>query len=268
MNIDEYAKKILFSGDIDSKLQPIKLVKSYETFSPIRIPDIPTRDEKIAFSSERVGFPKNLKDINQRAKALHFFANHELLAIEMMAAAILAFPLDSVQQKRLLATIADEQKHFQLYVNRMEQFGAHFGDYPVNDFFWRQLVKVESFESFYALVALSLEQANLDFAAYYKKVFMDLGDEETANVLDIVLTDEERHVSFGVQHLFDSKDNKEIWNYYVSLLPENFTPARAKGIVFNYESRKKSGMSESFIEHMKNYTDDYKIINRKQWNKV
>lgn len=264
MNIDEFAKIILFQGDLESKLLSPKFVTSFNSFEKQKIPELPTRDSKIPFSDKRSSFPKNLKESSARGKAIHFFANHELLAIEMMAAAILAFDLDVIAQKRLLSTIVDEQKHFTLYQNRMNEFGTQFGDYPLNDFFWRQLVKVKNFEEFYALVALSLEQANLDFASYYIEVFKELQDEKTVKVLEIVLADEERHVSFGVQHLDKAKDG-ELWDYYRSLLPENFTPARAKGIVFNESSRKNSGMDPEFIEKMKNYKDDYELVNRRQW---
>lgn len=266
MNIDQYAETLLHKGELDQKLTSPKVVSSFHQFKLQEIPQLPVRADRIRMSDERVSFPKNLTDINQKAKALHFFANHELLAIEMLAAALLKFQLEETAQKRILATIADEQKHFKLYCDRMRDFGCEFGDYPVNDFFWRQLVKVETFESFYALVALSLEQANLDFAQYYKDVFTRMGDHQTANVLDIVLKDEERHVHFGIDHLITKVEkSEELWDYYQQLLPYNFTPARAKGNMFNEQSRINAGFPEHYIEKIKNYKDDYKIVNRKQW---
>jgi len=266
MNIDQYAETLLHQGELDQKLISPKLVTSFDKFIRQNIPQLPARCERIKMSDERVSFPKNLMDPNQKAKALHFFANHELLAIEMLAAALLKFDLDETAQKIILATIADEQKHFRLYCDRMKDFGCEFGDYPVNDFFWRQLLKIETFESFYALVALSLEQANLDFAQYYKDVFTRLGDHQTANVLDIVLKDEERHVHFGIDHLTTKiEKNEELWDYYQKLLPYNFTPARAKGNMFNEQSRINAGFPEHYIEKIKIFKDEYKIVNRKQW---
>ena len=48
-----------------------------------------------------------------------------------------------------------------------------------------------------AVMALTFEAANLDFAQYYADVFRNFGDDRTAGILDQVLEDEISHVSFG-----------------------------------------------------------------------
>ena len=118
MNIDEYARTLLFSPHLEDKLLNPKVITSYNSFNIVERPLSPGRDKLIAFSDVQIKFPKprSLHVPERRATALHFFANHELLAIEMMAAAILCLPtrneMDLKAKKGLIATIADEQKHF------------------------------------------------------------------------------------------------------------------------------------------------------------
>ena len=79
----------------------------------------------------------------------------------------------------------------------MNEFGVEFGDYPLNDFFWRQLSDIDSFDDFFATMSLTFEAANLDFANFYQKVFSEIGDQKTANILKIVYEDELTHVKLG-----------------------------------------------------------------------
>ena len=117
MKLSELAKDILFSTNLDSKLQTIDKVE-YDLCEGHEIPKMPGRGEKIAFSSEQVKFPKknSLKVESNRGLALHFFANHELLAIEMMAAALYCYPSRNEEdikfKKGIVAASKDEQKHF------------------------------------------------------------------------------------------------------------------------------------------------------------
>ncbi len=268
MNLQKAAEQILFGGAIEDKLLDLS---EYDLKSPLLKTSneiIPGRDSSIQFSKEQIKFPRagsfHLKE--KRALALHFFANHELLAIEMMAAALLMFPELSESFKRnLISTIKDEQKHFLLYRKRMNQLGVEFGDYPLNDFFWRQFASIKNPEEFYALVALTFESANLDFAIYYRDVFKEVEDEECERIMSIVLEDEIKHVARGRSHLESQVDPKELWSYYQSLLPEKITPARSKGIHFYEEPRLKAGLSEQFIQSQKDYRDEFKVTKRKEW---
>ena len=57
------------------------------------IPKRPYRPEGFSFTESKAKFPKpgSLKENKNKIVALQFFANHELLAIEMMASAIILF---------------------------------------------------------------------------------------------------------------------------------------------------------------------------------
>ncbi len=264
----DYCKNILIADEVSEKLLPFtgdfeRESKSRGSFKV----DQPSRAIRFAFSQEQIKFPKSnsLKVIEQRGKALHFFANHELLAIEMMAQAVCQFrdmPLRIVRS--LMGTIAEEQKHFKLYESRMNDFGVEFGDFPLNAFFWTYMEKIETYQSFFAVVSLTFEQANLDFAKHYENLFREIGDEETADILAVVYEDEIKHVAKGYSVL--KKDSGEdIWNYYTELLPRPLTPARAKGITFDKQGRVLAGFPEALINHVKDYKSDFNITKRKSW---
>ena len=191
------------------------------------------------------------------------------MAIEMMAAAILVYPTKTKQdfdfKVGLVSTIKDEQKHLKLYISRMNELGTDFGDFPVNDFFWKQMKGLKTPSQFYALMALTFEAANLDFALHYQNVFKEVEDEKTSNIMRTIYEDEIKHVSRGMIWLNKWKQDKGLWEYYLESLPEFITPARAKGMNFDFEGRKRAGLPDSFINNVRDYRDNFNITDRKSW---
>lgn len=271
MNVQEFAKTILFGPSLKDKLLSTTLITNFSPFEKSSIPERPARDERISFSSEQIKFPKrsHFQSEEKRGLALHFFANHELLAIELMAAALLSFEGIPGEDERiargLIQTIKDEQKHLQLYIHRMRQMGLEFGDLPLNQFFWNLFLKVHSYDEFFALMALTLEAANLDFCCYYSEVFKECDDQKSADLMKVVYDDEIGHVALGATWLNKWRGNQSLWDYYKALLPEKVSPARGKGKVFDHEGRIKSGLDLDFVEKSKNYSDDFVVTQRKEW---
>lgn len=273
MNVFEAAYEILSNGDLESKLTNLDKIDDWEyrsSVNSIRFVQ-PIRNKKIKFSDKQLKFPKKgrLKTKEGKVLALHFFANHELLAIEMMAQSILLFPdIPKGELKKIVATIKDEQKHFKMYVEKLNLWGANFGDYPVNSFFWNQMKTVTTFEDFYAVIALTFEQANLDFALYYRDLFLELGEDELGELFQVICDDEISHVARGQKYLRKQiSSDEELWDYYCKLLPKPMTPNRAKGIVFNEDARVKAGLGKFYIDKLKNYSDDFQVTQRKQWKR-
>lgn len=266
----EYAKILLCGTTLEDKLlTPENII--FDEFTPFEIPSVPGRTERLSFSDKKIKFPKAEAFVNdeKKAMALHFFANHELLAIEMMAASLLKFPHTTVQDEKfkrgILATIQDEQRHFKMYLARMRDFGLEFGDIAVNDFFWKQMPLLKTKENYLALMSLTFEMANLDFMQFYQDIFIGVGDKKSAEILKIIGEEEISHVALGVTHLNWSRGNQPLWEYYLSLLPEKMSAARSKGPVMNLAARQKIGVDEKFIESSINYSDDFRVTERKQW---
>lgn len=276
-----FCYNILTTMDIRTKSQGIES-KSFEfsidymnfKYPIIQFPSRPKNWLKNSKNTKLQKFPKkHLLHINEKkAQALHFFANHELLAMEMFAWAILYYPNinNATYQQKLLwfQTLLEEQSHFNLYVNRIQELGFKFGDFPINTFFWNKLSDCPTIESFICLINLTFEQANLDHALYYKDIFQSIDDSITANILDTILMDEVIHIKRGLIYTNSliNEQKKSLWDFYLENLPENLSPARGKGIIFNQQQREESKLSNDFILNMKNYQSDFPITRRKQWS--
>lgn len=268
MNVREYARQILEGESLEDKLLSSKDLEFDDALVLYELPKNPGRIKRLEFNNEQVKFPRNTSFHleEKRGLALHFFANHELLAIEMMAAALLMYPnTPTAFKKGLVKTIQDEQKHLKMYIARMREFGIELGDFPLNDFFWRSMEKMDTPTKFYAAMAMSFEAANLDFAQFYEQGFRAVEDFKTADIMRVVLEDEISHVALGAHWLNQWRGNMDLWNYYKSNLPGVMTPARAKGIHFDKEIRLKAGLDQSFITSLDEFRDEFKVTNRRNW---
>lgn len=262
----EYAKRILLGETLSDKLTQESF--EWDEWREFHLPKIPGRAGRLSFSDQQIKFPKSarLKEDDKKAIALHSFANHELLAIEMMAAALLIYPHETDEdlrfKKGIITALKDEQKHLGLYIGRLNELGYEFGDFPLNDFFWRQMEKLKTPSQYAAVMALTFEAANLDFAQYYEKIFRDFGDEKTADILKVVLDDELTHVAFGAHWLKRWREDKRLWDYYQESLPWPLTPARSRGIGFDPKIHSRAMGDEDFITELIHFDDDFKITKR------
>ncbi len=262
----DFAKSILLGDKLQDKLTQTTF--EWTSWDDFELPASPGRSDRLCFSENQLKFPKTarLNETDKKALALHSFANHELLAIEMMAAALLIYPHHNDEQVRfkkgILTSLKDEQKHLQLYIGRINELGYEFGDFPLNDFFWKQMAKLKTAENYLAVMALTFEAANLDFAQHYAGIFRAFGDEKTAAIMDEVLEDEITHVAFGAHWMKRWRNDKTLWQYYLSSLPFPLTPARSKGMGFDQELHNKAINDDSFIQELTQYDDDFKVTKR------
>ena len=254
-----FAERVLFGADIETdKLRDPGVLRDDQPGSSIAGPGAPARPRALRFGQAdrppvKLATAAALEIPEARGQLLHAFANHELLALELMALAILRFP-DAPRGWRLGlgATMRDEQRHLRLYIDRMRACGTGLGDVPVSTFFWRCIASVSGPLDFAIRMGLVLEQANLDFAQHHRRLFRELGDDETADVLDTVYADEIRHLRHGL-HWFDRlrPDEEDPWSAFETRLAPPLSPARGKGPCFDAEGRAKAGMSPTFIRQMR-----------------
>jgi len=223
---------------------------------------IPERPEDLKFASEaqiRPAFPRTPAMIHEESPGvlLHFFANHELLAAELMALALLKFP-DAPREFRqgLATTLRQEQLHTRWYVNRMEQCGVTFGQYPLNRFFWDAVSTMECPLDYVSRISLTFEQANPDYTRYFAGVLSEAGDKTSASILNRIYHDEISHVGYGL-HWFrqwKSPDDSN-WEALQKRLVFPVSPSRAKGnrTPFNTEGCQEAGFSDDYIHSLSLY---------------
>ena len=90
------------------------------------LPDAPGRPEELKITNKvvRSNFPgvNKLDDDRERGKMLHFLANHEMLAAELMALVLLKFPDAPAEYRRgVYESMREEQMHTLMYLRRMKE---------------------------------------------------------------------------------------------------------------------------------------------------
>jgi uncharacterized ferritin-like protein (DUF455 family) len=252
LEIRDFARQVLFGSTLDDKLARPGPLRDAAPGAALPAPDVPGRPPGLVFGRGRAAFPaqQELESSTGRGRALHAFANHELLAIELMALCLLRFPDAPAELRReILRSLVEEQQHLRLYLRRMDELGVGFGDVPVNDWFWRCLSRMQSPAAYLAGLSLTFEQANLDFASHYARVFHDLGDATSGGLLDKVHDDEIDHVGIGVRWLpvLTGTDPSVLASTWAQHQPPPLTPARGRGMTFDAQSRQRAGLSDAFI---------------------
>ena len=258
MEIRAFAERVLLGATWEEKLGDSGRVEDRAPGAPLEALPTPGRPAGLELDrwggTERMDFGqvRQLHTEKQRGLVLHFFANHELLALELMALALLKFPRAPAKFRRgLLQTLRDEQEHVRLYRRRMREVGVDFGQMPVSDFFWRSIATMETPLDFVARLSLTLEQANLDYAVYYAGLYRRLGDEATATILDRIYRDEIGHVKHGLVWFNRWRDPRlSEWEAFKRVLRDPLSPSRARGIGFNQEGRQRAGLSDEFIAEL------------------
>ena len=260
MELTEFAERILAGTSLPDKLLTPEVVTD-DSATARAVPEVPGRPEALRIDGPRrtVPFPGLTADSDDatRGTAMHFFANHELLAIELMAVFLLRFPdAPSGLRKAILHTIREEQEHMRLYVERMAELGVELGHVPVSRFFWDCLRDMRSPHEYLAGMSLTLEQANLDFSAHYLQRFREIGDARSADVLQRVYDDEIGHVKLGVlwmDRLKAPNDARSLWPRYVESLRAPLTPARGRTNPFDALGRERAGLPQGFIDRVRTY---------------
>jgi len=252
MELREWAELILSADNLADKLLEPGILTDNFPGSSIFWKE-PSRPSNMQFKSHtrRDKLPK-LKDLSKpdnRAACLHRFAGHELLAVEIMAYALLAFP-DTPKhfRKGLANTLREEQEHVRLYIQQLNELGMAFGDLPLYKHFWAYTPYMRTPQEYIGAMSLTFEMANLDFAPLYGAAFFENGDFKSAELMKRILKDEIAHVSFGWNWLKKLKDpGLSQWDAWVASLPSNLPPTRSMGPVFQREHRINAGVTEDWL---------------------
>jgi uncharacterized ferritin-like protein (DUF455 family) len=257
MELRAWAHSILAADCLEAKLFSPPILTDLEPGSPLIWKD-PTRPPHMALRQrsrkERLPSFQELNNPDKRAICLHRFAGHELLAVEIMAFALLAFPDAPPHFRKGVAnTLREEQGHVRLYMQHMQRFGIQFGDLPLYRHFWSHTPYMCSPLHYISAMSLTFEMANLDFAPMYGKSFLAHGDVQSAELMATILKDEIAHVSFGWNWLRKLKQaNENEWDSWEQTLASTLiTTKRAKGFAVNEEPRQKAGIPQEWIEKLK-----------------
>lgn len=262
LTVSEFAQRVLLGNSLEEKLTkaPRTILLDPPKKGNFPTPTLPGRPHHLRPSSNsgKSPFPsdRQIHNEEQRGILLHFFANHELIAVELMALALLKFPdAPDAFRKGILHTLQEEQDHTRWYLKRMEDCGLNFGDYHLSPMIWTHISSMESPLDYVSRLSLTFEQANLDYAKHYSKILAQAGDQQSAGLLGKIYKDEIAHVGHGLKWLRRWKENAQSdWDAWNKQLHFPLSPIRAKGLTpFNEEGRRKAGLDPHFIASLKHF---------------
>jgi len=252
-------------------LRPLESFQDSGAPSKYRDLSLPARLLKHKFSEEKKPFPSlsQLEHDNVKAQVLHFFANHELLALELMALALLRFPdAPKAFRRSLVTSMQEEQEHMRFYLDNMQRFGWEFGDAPLSGFFWNCIQGGNTALDFVCHLNLCFEQANLDYSKYFERQFRRIEDHSIADALQQVYEDEIKHVGIGLHWFRKWKPQGQTdWQAHKSSLRLPLSLRRAKGKDFMREAREKIGFEKDYIDRLQVFSSSRgKIANVYHFN--
>jgi len=239
MNVTQFAEQIVFGKTLEDKLLvPGKLThdlnyRGRPNVESLLAPGRPAGLEMQHAPGSGAQAPSDdvLENEQARGQLLHFLANHELLATELMALVLLKFPdAPHAFRQGVLVTLQEEQEHTRMYIARMKECGVEFGSFPVSGQFWRIVEPMQSPMDFVSRLSLTFEQANLDYSLHFANVFKRIGDDETAKVLQKIYEDEIGHVQHGLEWFRQWKNPEQSdWEAYRESLEFPMSPQRGRG---------------------------------------
>jgi len=134
-----------------------------------------------------------------RATLIHAIAHIEFNAINLA--------LDAVYRSRdmpdeyygdWLKVASEEAYHFSLLNERLKKLSYSYGDFPAHNGLWEMVLKTDHDVMIrMALVPRVLEARGLDVTPGMMERLAKAGDNETVDILEIILRDEIGHVAIG-----------------------------------------------------------------------
>jgi len=262
MEIRDFARRVLESDNLAEKLQPIESPITDASPGVATRVELPARPPHLKFAGRKqaplMPAPAAFRDPAKRAVAHHIMANHELQALEVMAFTLIAFPDTPAEFRRgMVQVMADEQRHTRMHVERLEEIGRSFGDFPVNGYFWLKAQEFQTPLDYLAGLPLTFEAGNLDHTLEFEQAFETAGDKKSAGIMRAIHRDEILHVAFGLKWLRAMKpDDQTDWDAYTRHLHWPLRPEKAQGKTFHRQPRLDAGMTDDFIDRVQHYSPD------------
>ena len=163
---------------------------------PIRMPGRPSRP-KLVHPRElpRRGFGSS----EGRAAFIHSIAHIEFNAIDLAWDAVYRFRgMPAEYYADWVQVAQDEARHFAMLRARLQDFGHDYGDFDAHNGLWEMTEKTaHSARERMALVPRVLEARGLDVTPGMIVKLRQLGDDATADILEVILREEVAHVAAG-----------------------------------------------------------------------
>lgn len=218
------------------------------------VPARPGRPDKPDLVPPRQVRKRSLNTERGRIALLHALAHIELNAIDLALDIIARFSTARVPASFFdgwMQVAFEEAKHFELLRERLNALGAAYGDLPAHDGLWQAATDTSNnLNARLAIVPLVLEARGLDITPSLIAKMKQTGDDQTAAILEIIYTDEKKHVAIGAKwfRFLCARDRVDPVLRFQQLVRSNF-----RGQVkppFNERARAAAGMTPAFFRSL------------------
>ncbi len=163
----------------------------------------PARDPRFTVVEQWVdcqNFPEG--DPNRDIEFLHRQMNEETNGMENAARNLADFPDAEWEIRMQLARqCSDEARHVLMFRRIFEKRGGRLGQYPVMNFQYRIITKIDNLEGRLAVQNRTFEAEGVDAVEPAIAEARQKGDEELADLFDAQLADEICHVRFANDYI-------------------------------------------------------------------
>ncbi len=159
----------------------------------------PARDAcfKVVTSDADMHEYGDLSDIAKR-EILHRHMTNEMTSVDMAAACVAEFPDAPWGLRMELARQAwDEARHVRVLYRRLKELGGYKGEFPISTLEWDITSACDNVIGRITIQNRTLEAGAMDVIGAITQTMRVSGDNETADVLDGINTDEIQHVRFA-----------------------------------------------------------------------
>jgi uncharacterized ferritin-like protein (DUF455 family) len=134
-----------------------------------------------------------------RAALLHAVTHIEFNAINLALDAVYRFRgMPEQYYLDWMSVAVDEARHFSLLAQRLEELGSAYGAFQAHNGLWEMAERTaDSCLARMALVPRVLEARGLDVTPGMIVRLRSLGDQRSADILEVILAEEVRHVAIG-----------------------------------------------------------------------
>jgi len=187
-----------------------------------------------------------------RATLIHAILHIEFNAINLALDAVYRFrEMPEQFYSDWLLVASEEAYHFSLLEKRLNDLGYAYGDMPAHNGLWEMVLKTDHNVLIrMALVPRVLEARGLDVTPGMIDKLTKVGDDETVDVLKIILRDEIGHVAIG-SHWFKyccGLEGIEPEKTFRDLLTEYM--GRGPNGPLHQEARLQAGFSQNEIDEL------------------
>jgi len=251
------ADKVAAANQLAADWAEFRLIGS----APKQIPDHPARPAAPELVPPRQVKRRRLGSQAGRCALLHAIAHIEFNAIDLAADLITRFahhPLIAENDRELFITdwvgvCHDEARHFRLIQDRLTALGMCYGELPAHNGLWEAaLATKDHFAARLAIAPMVLEARGLDVTPQMIKKLKETGDKTSAEILQVIYTDEIGHVAAGARwfNTIAVADGKQPTAYFGELVRTYFTGELKAP--FNTQARLKAGMARDLYEPLAN----------------